>query len=203
MEIKAADVKVLRDATGAGMMECKKALTEAGGDMEKAKTILRERGLASAKKLAERAAGEGIVEAYLHQPDPTLPPKVGVMLELNCATDFVAKTEQFRVLARNIALHIAATRPDYLSREEVAEEDVARERELAAKAAEGKPENVVEKIVEGKLNDWYKDRVLLDQIYIRDEAGKMTIAEMLDHAAGDLKEPIRIRRFARFRVGGE
>ena len=203
MEIKAADVKILRDATGAGMMECKKALQEAGGDIEGAKMLLRERGLASAKKLAERSAGEGIVEAYLHQPDPTLPPKVGVMLELNCATDFVAKTEQFRQLARNIALHIAATRPDYLTREEVPADAVERERELAAKAAEGKPANVVEKIVEGKVNDWFKDRVLLDQVYIRDEAGKMTIAEMLDVAAGDMKEPIRIRRFARFRVGGE
>ncbi len=205
MEIKAADVKILRDATGAGMMECKKALTEAGGDIDKAKLILRERGLASAKKLSERAAGEGVVEAYLHQPDPNLPPKVGVLLELNCSTDFVAKTEGFRTLARNIALHIAATRPEFLSREEVSPEVVEREMELYRKEAEaaGKPAAATEKIVEGKLKAFYQERVLLDQIYIRDEKGKMTIAEMLDHAAGEMKEPVRIRRFARFRVGGD
>lgn len=204
-EIKAADVKALRDATGAGMMDAKKALTEADGDVEKAKQILREKGLASAKKMAERAAGEGMVEAYLHQPDPNLPPKVGVLLELNCATDFVAKTEGFRTLARNIALHIAATRPEFLSREDVPGDVIEREQEIYKKEAEaaGKPVAAIPKIVEGKLRAFFEERVLLDQIYIRDEKGKMTIAEMLDHAAAEMKEPIRIRRFARFRVGGE
>lgn len=204
-EIKAADVKALRDATGAGMMDAKKALTEAGGDVDKAKQILREKGLASAKKLSERSAGEGVVETYLHQPDPTLPPKVGVMVELNCATDFVAKTDGFRSLARNVALHIAAARPEFLSREDVPVDQVEREKEIYKKEAEaaGKPAAAIEKIVEGKLRAFYEERVLLDQIYVRDEAGKLTIAEMLDHAAAEMKEPIRVRRFARFRVGGE
>jgi elongation factor Ts len=203
MEIKATDVKALRDATGAGMMDCKKALTEAGGDLEKAKEVLRLKGLASAKKLSERASNEGIVEAYLHQPDPGMPPKVGVLVELNCATDFVAKTDAFRQLARDIALHIAAARPDYLSREEIDSETVEREKEIIAKQAEGKPANVVEKIVEGKLKDWFAERVLLDQVYIRDEKGKMTIQEMLDARSSEFGEPVRVRRYARFRVGGE
>ncbi|MGH2830082.1 MAG: translation elongation factor Ts [Actinomycetota bacterium] len=205
MEIKAADVKALRDATGAGMMECKKAIAEAGGDMDKAKQILRERGLASAKKLSERAAGEGVVEAYLHQPDPTLPPKVGVLVELNCATDFVAKTEGFRTLARNLALHVAASRPEYLSREEVPAGVIERETEIYRKEAEAqnKPAAAMEKIVEGKLRAFYEERVLLNQIYVRAEDGKTTIAEMLDSAAAEMKEPVRVRRFARFRVGGE
>jgi elongation factor Ts len=201
MEIKAADVKALRDATGAGMMECKKALTEASGDVEKAKQILRERGLASAKKLSERAAEEGVVEAYLHTPDPMLPAKVGVLVELNCATDFVAKTEEFRTLARNIALHIAAARPAYLSRDEVPADIVEREKEIYAKQAEGKPEHVVEKMVEGKLNDFFAENCLLDQPYIRDD--KVSIQRLLDTVSAEVKEPIKIRRFARFRVGGE
>lgn len=203
MEIKAADVKALRDATGAGMMECKKALQEAKGDVEEAKKLLRERGLASAKKMSERAAGEGLVEAYLHRPDPNLPPKIGALVELNCATDFVAKTDQFRRLARDVALHVAAAQPDYLSRDEVPASTVEREKEIAAKQAEGKPPHVVEKIVEGKLKDWFAERVLLDQIFVRDEKGKITIQDLLDQAAAEMKEPVRIRRFARFRVGGE
>lgn len=203
MEIKAADVKALRDATGAGMMECKKALTEADGDVVKAKQILRERGLASAKKMSERAAGEGLIEAYLHQPDPSLPPKVGVLVELNCATDFVAKTEQFRRLARDVALHIAAAQPDYVSRDDVPAETVEREKEIAAKQAEGKPPHVVEKIVEGKVREWFAERVLLDQIFVRDEARRTTIQDLLDQAAAEMKEPIRVRRFSRFRVGGD
>lgn len=203
MDIKATDVKALRDATGAGMMDAKNALVDAGGDMEQAKKVLREKGLASAKKLSERAAGEGVVEAYLHQPDPSLPPKVGVMLELNCSTDFVAKTEGFRTLARNIALHITAARPEFLSREEIAADVIEREREIYQKEAEaaGKPAAAIEKIVEGKLKAYFEERVLLDQKYIRDDS--MTVGEMLDHAAAEMKEPVRIRRFARFRVGGE
>jgi elongation factor Ts len=203
LEIKATDVKALRDATGAGMMDCKKALTEAGGDLSKAKEILRLKGLASAKKLSERVSNEGIVEAYLHQPDPGMPPKVGVLVELNCATDFVAKTDAFRQLARDIALHIAAARPDYLSSDEIDAETVEREKEIIAKQAEGKPANVVSKIVEGKIKDWFAERVLLDQVYIRDEKGKMTIQAMLDARSSEFGEPVRVRRFARFRVGGD
>lgn len=201
MAITSADVKRLREETGAGMMDCKRALEEAGGNLDAAKRLLREWGMASARKLAGRAAEEGLVEAYLHQPDPSLPPGVGVLLELNCATDFVAKTPGFRRLARDIALHIAASDPTYLSRDEVPEDVVRQEREIYAKQAEGKPEKVVERIVEGKLNDFYSKSCLLDQPYVRDE--KRTVGELLAEAAAELKEPVRVRRFARFRVGFE
>ena len=203
MEIKAADVKALREATGAGMMDCKKALADAGGDLEKAKQLLREKGLASAKKLSERAAGEGVVISYLHAPDPGMPPKLGVLLELNCATDFVAKTEDFQGLARSIAMHISFSQPDYLARDEVPEETVEREKEIYRKEAEAqnKPAAAIEKIVEGKLKAFYEERVLLDQKYIRDD--KVTIQGLLDETSAKLGEPVRVRRFARFRVGGE
>ncbi|MCA1833101.1 MAG: translation elongation factor Ts [Actinomycetota bacterium] len=201
MEIKAADVKALRDATGAGMMECKKALQDAGGDLEKAKQLLRERGLASAQKFAQRAAEEGVVEAYLHTPDPMLPAKLGVLVELNCATDFVAKTEIFRNLAREIALHISFAKPLYLTREEVPQEIVDREKEIYAKQAEGKPENVVEKIVNGKLEGFYGEQCLVDQPYIRDD--KKTIGTLVAEASAELKEPVKVKRFAWFKVGGE
>jgi len=199
VEIKAADVKALREATGAGMMECKKALQDAGGDLEKAKTLLRERGLASAKKFAERAAEEGLVDAYLHAPDPNLPARLGVLVELNCATDFVAKTEQFRDLARQIAMHISFARPQYISREEVPAEVVDAEREIYRKQAEGKPEKVVEKMVEGKLNSFFADSCLLDQPWIKDDS--RTIGELLDQASGELKEPVKVRQFSVFKVG--
>ena len=202
-DIKASDVKALRDATGAGMMDCKRALQEADGDVEKAKEILRLKGLAKSQKLSERSANEGVVEAYLHAPDPGMPPKVGVLVELNCSTDFVAKTEGFRKLARDIALHIAAARPDYLSRDDVPPETIERERSIAAEQAKGKPDHIVEKIVEGRLNDWYSERVLLEQIHIRDDKGKETIQDMLDKVTAEVGEPVRIRRFARFRVGAE
>lgn len=201
MAISAEDVKKLRDETGAGMMECKKALTEADGDFEKAKEILRERGVASAKKMSERAAGEGVVEVYLHAPDPNLPAKVGVLVELNCATDFVAKTEAFRDLAKEIALHIAAANPEVVTREELPGEAVEREREFVAKQAreEGKPENIIEKIVEGRMKSFFEERVLLEQKYVRDDS--KSIQQMLDEASASMKEPVRVRRFARFRVG--
>lgn len=200
-EIKAADVKALRDATGAGMMDCKKALEEAGGDLEKAKQILRQRSGKKLEKLSERVAGEGVVEAYLHTPDPILPAKVGVLVELNCSTDFVAKTDEFRTLARNLALHIAAARPQFVSRDEVPTDVVEREKEIYAKQAEGKPDNVVAKMVEGKLNDFFGEIVLLDQPYIRDD--KVTIQQLLDQLSSTVGEPVKVRRFARFRVGGE
>ena len=199
MEIKAADVKALREATGAGMMDCKQALVDAEGDVERAKQLLRERGLASAKKYGTRAAEEGLVEAYLHQPDPHLPSKLGVLIELNCATDFVAKTEQFRNLAREIAMHISFAKPQYLAREEVPEDVVKSEREVYAKQAEGKPENVVEKMVAGKLEGFFAEVCLLDQKYIRDD--KKSIQQLLDEASSELKEPVKIRRFSWFRVG--
>lgn len=201
MEIKASDVKALRDATGAGMMDAKKALQDTNGDIEEARKLLRERGMASAAKLSERAAEEGVVESYLHQPDPQLPAKVGVMVELNCSTDFVAKTEGFRDLARNLCLHVAAANPTVVSREELPQDMVDAEREIVAKQAKdsGKPDHIIEKIVEGRLADFYKIHCLLDQSYVRDDS--VTIAQMLDAAAGEMKEPVRVRRFARFRVG--
>ena len=203
MEIKATDVKALRDATGAGMMDAKKALQDTGGDMEKAKDLLRERGLAGAKKLGLRGADEGLVEAYLHAPDPQLPAKVGVLVELNCATDFVAKTERFRSLAREVALQISATRPDYVSREEVPGDVLEREKEIYRKQAEseGQPADKMEMILEGRLKKFYEQVCLVDQPWIKDEKGKKTIGEMLAEASSELKEPVRVRRFAYFRVG--
>ena len=199
MEITAAQVKALRDATGAGMMDCKRALTEAGGDMDAARQILREKGLADASKKQGRTANEGIVESYLHTPDPNLPPKLGVLVELDCETDFVAKTEQFRKLTRSLALHIAAASPLYISREDVPADEVNREREIYAKQAEGKPDHIVERIVQGKLNDYYKQIVLVDQEYIRDAS--TTIQQLLDENSAKLGEKLVVRRFVRFRVG--
>jgi elongation factor Ts len=203
LSIKAEDVKRLRDSTGAGMMDCKQALTDAEGDFEKAKDLLRERGIAKAGKLSERAADEGAVIAYLHQPSLDLPPKVGTLVELNCATDFVAKTERFLALGREIAMHITAKRPLVVSREDLPDDVVDRERKLfrAEAAASGKPDNVLDKIVEGKMKQWYADNVLLDQTWTRDET--KTIADLLAEATAELKEPVKVRRFARFRVGGE
>jgi elongation factor Ts len=198
-EIKAADVKVLRDATGAGMMDAKKALTEADGDIEKAKDLLRVQMGSKASKFAARAAEEGLVEAYLHKPDPHMPAKLGVMLELNCATDFVAKTERFRDLARAICMHISFARPVYLTRDEVPDAEIQREREIYAKQAEGKPENVVEKIVSGKMESFYAEVCLLDQKYIRDDS--KTIGSLLEEATAELQEPVKVRRFAYFKVG--
>jgi elongation factor Ts len=203
-EIKSTDVKKLRDATGAGMMDCKKALVDAEGDIEKAKDLLRERGLAGAKKFASRGADEGVVEAYLHKPDPGMPAKLGVLVELNCATDFVAKTERFQKLAREVAQHISFARPEYVSRENFPGDVLEREKEIYRKQAEGKPEHVVDKMVEGKLNSFFAATpggALLDQLYIRDD--KKTIGQLLDEASAELKEPVRVRRFACFKVGEE
>lgn len=202
MEIKAADVKRLRDETGAGMMDAKRALGDAGGDFEAARRLLRERGAASARKLSTRSADEGVVDAYLHQPDPSMPPKVGVLVELNCATDFVAKTERFRALAREIGMHVAWARPVYGSRDEVPEDVIAREREIFAKQArdQGKPEKVIDRIVEGRMKDFFDGHVLLDQRDARE--GTRTIGELLEAASAELGEPVRVRRFVRFQLGG-
>jgi len=196
------EVKRLRDATGAGMMDCKKALQDTDGDFEKAKDLLRERGLASAKKYGERSAEEGVVESYLHKPDPGMPAKLGVLVELNCATDFVAKTERFQALAREIALHISFADPACVGPEDFPGDVIDREKEIYRKQAEGKPENVVAKMIEGKLKAFFAaipGGALLEQPYIRDD--KKTVGQMLDEASAELKEPVRVRRFARFRVG--
>jgi elongation factor Ts len=200
-DINAKDVKTLRDATGAGMMECKKALTEAGGDIEAAKRILREKGLADAAKRTGRSASEGIVYAYMHRPTPDYPAKLGVLLELNCETDFVAKTEAFERLAKDVAMHISFADPSWTTRDQVPQNILDEESSIYAKQAKdsGKPENVIEKIVNGKLESFYKDNVLMDQEWIQDK--DKTIATLIDEARASMGENVSIGRFSRIRVG--
>jgi elongation factor Ts len=189
-------VKALRDRTGAGFMECKAALTEAGGDMEEATTLLRKRGLAQAAKRAGRATGQGIIGSYIHMGG-----KVGVLVEVNCESDFVARTEDFQTLAREIAMQVAASSPQYVRREDVPPEVVERERAIyrAQLEGSGKPASVVEKIVDGKLGSFYEQVVLLDQASIRDP--KMTVAQMVAAANAKLGENVTVTRFVRFKVG--
>ena len=200
-EISAKDVKALRDATGAGMMDCKKALTESGGDIDAALRLLREKGLADAAKRSGRAASEGIVYTYLHKPTPGYPPKLGVMLELNCETDFVAKTEGFERLAKDIAMHISFADPGWTNRDEVPQDLIDEESSIYAKQAKdsGKPEQVIEKIVTGKLESFYKERVLLDQEWIQDKA--KTIGGLIAEAKASMGENVSIGRFCRIKVG--
>jgi elongation factor Ts len=200
-EISAKDVKALREATGAGMMDCKQALQETGGDLEAAKKLLREKGLADAAKRSSRAASEGIVYTYLHRPTPGYPPKLGVMIELNCETDFVAKTEAFERLAKDIAMHISFADPRWKTRDEVPQDVLDEESAIYAKQAKdsGKPENVIEKIVNGKLEAFYKENVLLDQEWIQDKA--KSIQDLLDEAKASMSENVTIGRFCRIRVG--
>jgi elongation factor Ts len=200
-EISARDVKALRDATGAGMMDCKQALTEAKGDLDAAKRILREKGLADAAKRTGRAATEGIVYTYLHTPAPNYPAKLGVLLELNCETDFVAKTEAFERLAKDIAMHISFADPSWKSRDEVPQSIIDEESAIYAKQAkdQGKPEQVIEKIVAGKLEAFYKENVLLDQEWIQDKS--QTIGQLIDQARSSMSENIDVGRFCRIRVG--
>ncbi|MBI5961063.1 MAG: translation elongation factor Ts [Chloroflexi bacterium] len=196
MAVTAQMVKDLREVTGAGPLDCKKALEQFNGDMEKAATALREKGLAKAAKKAGRATREGIVHAYIHHNN-----RLGVMLEINCETDFVAKTDKFRGLANDIALQIANLSAQYVKREDVpadileAERQVQRNRALA----EGKPENVVDKMIEGRMGKFYEDLVLFDQPFIKDDS--MTIGQMVTQAIADLGENIAISRFARFAIG--
>jgi elongation factor Ts len=200
-EISARDVKALRDATGAGMMDCKKALTEAGGDLEAATRILREKGLAEAAKRSGRSTSEGIVYTYLHTPDPNYPPKLGVLLELNCETDFVAKTEGFERLAKDIAMHISFADPSWITRDEVPQSVIDDESAIYAKQAResGKPEQVIDKIVTGKLEAYFKDNVLLDQEWIQDKT--KSIATLIEDAKAALGENISVGSFCRIRVG--
>ncbi len=201
-EITAADVKRLREATGAGMMDCKRALVDADGDFDKAADLVRERtGAKMGDRVGDRTASEGIVHSYLHAPTPGLPPRVGVLLELNCETDFVAKGDGFRELANDIALHIAAMRPVVISEDEVDADLVAREREFAEKQArdEGKPDHIIDKIVDGKLAAFYKERVLLNQPYVRDD--KRTVRQLVEDFQRTSGEKIVVSRMARFEVG--
>jgi elongation factor Ts len=201
----APEVKRLRDATGAGMMECKRALVETAGDFDKSVELLRSWGLAGAQKRAGRVSSEGLIEAYLHQTSPDLPPKVGVLVELNCETDFVAKSPEFKELARHIAQQIAAMRPRWVTKDEVTEEDLETERRviMASDAVEGKKPEIVEKIVEGRLRSLFSDQggALLEQVWWRDNAGKKTIGELVNEFGAKVKENVTVGRFAHFRVG--
>ncbi len=201
-DFTAADVKRLRDATGAGMMDCKRALTDADGDFDKAADLVRERtGAKMEGRVGERTASEGLVHAYLHTPTPGLPAKTGVLVELNCETDFVAKGDGFKQLANDVALHIAAMNPAVVREDEVDEALLAKERDFAEKQArdEGKPDNIVEKIVEGKVKAFYKEKVLLNQPFVKDD--KLTVADLLAEFQRTSGEKIQVRRFCRFQVG--
>jgi elongation factor Ts len=197
-DISAGLVKRLRDLTGAGMMDCKRALTEAGGDLDKAQEILRLKGLAGAKKRGGRVANEGLVQAYVHGEG-----SLGVLVEVNSETDFVARTDEFRTLAKEIAMQIAARDPRWVSRDEVPEDVIAGERKIYEEQAKatGKPDHVIERIVDGKLEAFFKDEVLLDQDYIRDEGGKKTIGDLVGEVAAKVGENVVVRRFARFKLG--
>jgi elongation factor Ts len=197
-EIKAGDVAKLRSQTGAGMMDCKKALTDAGGDFDKARTLLRERGLADAAKRKGREAKDGLVYSYLHAPQPGLPAKIGVMLEITTETDFTAKTEAVQQLARDVAMHIAAAKPTYVSIEEVPDDVLLAERELAKKKVEGKPDKVLEQAAEGAVKKFAKTFCLLEQPWVRDE--KQTIGSLVGTLASNTGENISVRRFSRYEV---
>jgi elongation factor Ts len=196
MEITAAMVKKLRDLTGAGMMECKAALTEANGSIDEATTILRKRGLAQAGKKAGRSTNEGLIGNYIHMGG-----KIGVLVEVNCESDFVARTDDFQSLAREIAMHVAAASPTYVRRDEVPADVLDRERAIYRSQMEGqnKPEQVIEKIVEGKLNSFFEQVCLLDQPSIRDP--KVTIGQTIQAAIAKMGENITIARFVRFKLG--
>jgi len=196
MEITAALVKKLRELTGAGMMECKAALTEAKGDLEEATTILRKRGLAQATKKAGRSTNEGMVGHYIHMNG-----KIGVLVEVNCESDFVARTDDFQGVVREIAMHIAAASPQYVRREDVPQDVLDRERDIYRSQMEGqnKPQQVIDKIIEGKLNSFYEQVCLLDQPSIRDP--KVTIGQLVQQTIARLGENIAVPRFVRFKLG--
>ena len=199
-EVNAAGVKALREKTGAGMMECKKALTDADGNEDRAVEILRERGLASAKKKEGRVAADGVVGSYIHMGG-----KVGVLVEVNCETDFVARGEEFQQLVKDLAMHIAAAEPRFVSRDEVAADVLDKEREIARAQAKNdpknanKPDQVIDKIVEGRLNKFYEEFVLVDQPFIK--APEKTVGELLTEKVAKTGEKITVRRFARYKMG--
>jgi elongation factor Ts len=193
-------VKKLREMSGAGMMDCKNALEEAGGDLDKAFTILREKGIAKAAKRADRATGQGVVEAYLHSTSPDFPPQLGVLIEVNCETDFVAKGPDFRKLARELALQVAGYGARWVSRDDVPDDVLVTEREVyEAKARQdGKPEQVIPRIVEGQVEDFLKHNCLMEQEYFR-EAGR-TVQQYIAENISRLQENITVRRFSRFNI---
>jgi elongation factor Ts len=196
-EINAEQVKSLREATGAGMMDCKNALVETGGDFERAVDLLREKGLAQAQKRAGRAANQGLIDSYIHFNNT-----VGVLIEVNCETDFVANTDEFRQLVKDVALHIASpASPRFVERDEFPADELERERhifEVQAKES-GKPEHVIAKIVEGKLNALYKDHVLLEQDFVKEDS--KTVRQLLDEVSAKVGEKVAVRRFVRYKLG--
>ena len=195
-EITAQLVKDLRERTGAGMMECKSALVEAKGDIGEAEVVLRKRGIASAGKKASRATRQGLIGTYIHHGG-----QLGVLVEINCESDFVARTDDFKELVHDIAMHIAAASPNYVTKEEVPQAIVDKEKEIyrAQAVGAGKPEAVADKIAEGKLKDFYATQVLLEQAFVKDP--KITIGQLIQEKVAVIKENILVRRFARFRVG--
>jgi len=195
--ISAALVKALRDETGAGMMDAKRALEETGGDVEKAKDVLRVKGLAKAGEKAGRVTNEGLVHAYVHSSGGVA--KTGALIELDCETDFVAKTDDFKHLAHALALQVVGASPRYVRREDVPAELVEREKNVYREQVKGKPENVIEKILDGKLNDFYSKICLLEQPWIKDD--KKRVGDLVTEAVGKLKENITVARFVRFEVG--
>jgi len=196
MEISASKVKELRTRTGAGFMDCKKALQEAGGDFDKAIEALRLKGLAKAQKKAERETAEGLVVSYIHPGN-----RIGVLLEVNCETDFAARTDEFQAFAKNIAMQIAATSPLAVTREELDPEVIEKEREFCKKQAEqeNKPAHVIENIIEGRMEKFFSESCLVDQVYIRDSDKK--IKDLLNELVAKIGENVRIARFARFQLG--
>ncbi|MGM0364968.1 MAG: translation elongation factor Ts [Actinomycetota bacterium] len=198
MEIKADLVKELREKSGVGMMDCKKALLESKGDLKKAEKLLREKGLAKATKKAARATKEGIIDSYIH-----LGAKVGVLVEANCETDFVAKNEMFKSFVHDIALHIAAAAPVYVSKEDVPEEIVGKEKEIYIKQAlnEGKPENIADRIAEGKIKKFFEEYCLYQQPFVKDN--DITVGDLVKQTIAKIGENIKIKRFARFVLGEE
>jgi elongation factor Ts len=196
-DISSAQVKALREATGAGMMACKNALVETEGDFERAVDLLREKGLAQAQGRADRAANQGVIDSYIHFNNT-----VGVLVEVNCETDFTANTDEFRQLVKDVALHIASpAAPRFIDRNEVPSDELERERRIYEVQANesGKPEHVVEKIVENKLNAFYKDHVLLEQDFVKDDS--KTVQQLLDELGAQVKEKVAVRRFVRYKLG--
>jgi elongation factor Ts len=198
LAVTAQHVQELRRKTGAGVMDCKRALEEAGGDLAQASVLLRKQGMARADARMSRPASEGVIASYIHAGG-----KIGVLVELNCETDFVARTEQFQQLAFNLAMHIAAENPQYLQPEDVPEDVVEKEKEVfrALAEKEGKPEKVIERIVEGRLKKFYSEVCLLEQAYVRDD--QMTVGQIIKDAIGRLGENIAVRRFVRYQLGKE
>lgn len=196
MEITAKLVKELRDQTGAGMMDCKKVLGEADGDMEKATTLLREKGIAKAASKSDRATTEGVIATYIHQGD-----KLGVMVEIACETDFVARTDEFKTFSRNVAMHIAASSPVCVNREDVDSELVEKEKEIYRHQGEqeGKPANIVEKIIEGRVDKFFGEIVLMEQPFVKDP--DKSVGDLVKGTIGSLGENIIIKRFSRFALG--